>query len=137
MHEGRTCRLGIGERVTCSLHIDGAQNLFRRIKFQAGGAMDQQIMRSGSEAHEWRGDIAAGYLKLFDKRAIIAAHVGRAANQRGNAVPLRDKPRTNFAADQSGGSGHQNLQQQGGSLLPGLASDCPKGTAVPQPGNTP
>ncbi len=82
--------------------------------------------------HIARYDLDPGY-----RRAVITAHFARLAHHGRNASPARRQPGADFAADQSGGSGNENPQQQGASDLVGLASDWPKGTAVPQPGKTP
>ena len=58
-------------------------------------------------------------------------------DQREDPVPGRYQTRADLAADQTGGARDKNIQQQGASLLPGLALDRSKGTAARQPGNTP
>ena len=69
--------------------------------------------------------------------AVIAAHHTCAPYERGYRVAACDQVCTDLAADQPGGAGDEDFQQQAAAGFCGAASDWPNGTAVPQPGNTP
>ena len=101
--------------------------------------MDDHVQggRGGSEAQPLDPHITLHQTGERNQPPVIAAHFVAAVDQRPYPVPARRSSRAHLAADQPGRASDEDAQQQAASLFPGLASDWPKGTAVPQPGNTP
>ena len=56
----------------------------------------------------------------------------------GHAVPIRDKARADLAAQEAGGTGYEDVQQQAaGAEASDAGPVAPNGTATPQSGKTP
>ena len=70
-----------------------------------------------------------------DRTTIVRPYIRRAMDQRSHPVASRDQPRADFAPDQPGRAGHEDVQQQ--PLVSPIASFRPKGDDIPHPWNTP
>jgi hypothetical protein len=59
-------------------------------------------------------------------------------DETGHPVPLPQKARADLAAQEAGGTGYEDVQQQAaGAEASDVGPVAPKGTATPQSGKTP
>ena len=125
--------------VARAFDVDCRQFIARRIEFQVSGTMDNEVglNRCRVQSHQRLRHVPRYDLDTRNRFAIVAAHFAGLAYHGGDASAACRQPGADFAADQSGGSGNEHPQQQEASDRAGLASAWPKGTAVPQPRNTP
>ena len=109
-------------------------------RFEAGNAI--VVFGDGGEialrpAQPILRDIARDHAIYGDDLPVIAADFGRFVDQRSDAMAALDQACADLAADQSGGSGDEDVQQQAAGEAGVSRSPAPKGTAIPQSGNTP
>ena len=127
-------------RVARSGHVDGVVFLVGQIEADSRSAVDQEVVRLGdpcAPAEMRLRDIARQRLDR-DVRPVIGADVAVAMDETGHPVPLPQKARADLAAQEAGGTGYEDVQQQAaGAEASDVGPVAPKGTATPQSGKTP
>ena len=144
MEQRHAARFRQRNRVARSGHVDGVVFLVGQIEADSRSAVDQEVVRLGdprevrlAPAEMRLRDIARQRLDR-DVRPVIGADIAIAMDEPGHAVPIRDKARADLAAQEAGGTGYEDFQQQAvGAEVSDAGPVAPNGTATPQSGKTP
>ena len=140
VQEPRAMRFGQRQRILRALDIDRVIIRLGQIEPDARRAVDHEIdgaRRTGLQSQPVLLDVPLVRARHRHKRAVIAAHLRVAMDERVDAMPGFGQTRADFAADQPGGTGDEDVQQQGASATGAAPSACPNGLATPQPGKMP